>query len=94
MKVDVESAELDVIEGLGPLAGGLDAAIIELHPGIIPADRRPAYQQRVAEALGAIPLRWRYLVNEPPLVDVLPPDPWPARFHAFGTRGDRRTSNY
>lgn len=85
MKIDVEGAETDVLDGLGPLVETLAALAIEVHHDQRTASERSAFERRLTSQLGRLPLSFRYLMDERTWTEQ-PPQPWPKRFHAFGSR--------
>lgn len=86
IKIDVEGAEADVLDGLGRVGSHLRALAMEVHSLQPSAAEREAFATRLTAGLKGLPLRYRYLLDERDWVDQPPERPWPARMHAFGRR--------
>ena len=85
IKFDVEGAELDVLRGLGDLAGTIAAISIELHAYLIAEEARTEFKRSALELFAAMPLHWRFLLNDQDWRETLSvEEEWPVRVHAFG----------
>lgn len=80
VKIDVEGAELGVLEGLRPLLGRVRALLVELHPQMLDEDAR----RRIVSIINEAGLTAQYWYDERELRDSpLPVEKWPARAHIF-----------
>ncbi len=86
IKIDVEGAEADVLDGLGGLAGTISALSMEVHSYQDSEAARARFADRLLDRIARLPLTFRFLLDERDWLDAPPARPWPPRIHAFGAR--------